>query len=85
MIITGQGHGTEVLAWATSYCFETLGLHKIELDVDADNHRAIHVYEKMGFIREGLRRQRLWVNGHYEDMIEMGILKEEWSQKSRAD
>jgi RimJ/RimL family protein N-acetyltransferase len=32
------------------------GLHRVELGVIADNHRAIHLYEKEGFQREGLKR-----------------------------
>ena len=38
--------------------FEILRMHRIELGVYAFNPRAIHVYEKLGFKREGTLRTR---------------------------
>ena len=50
-------------------------LHRIELTVVADNSRAIHLYENVGFQREGLKRENYQVeNGKYHDEIIMGIL-----------
>jgi len=50
-------------------------LHRVELGVIADNHRAIHLYEKIGFQREGLKRENyLGEDGKYHDEIIMGIL-----------
>src|SRR6266571_2207541 len=46
-----------------------------EMGVIADNHRAIHLYEKIGFQREGLKRENyLGEDGKYHDEIIMGIL-----------
>lgn len=45
-------------------------LHRVELTVVADNHRAIHPYEKMGFAREGLKRENYRAeDGSYHDEI----------------
>jgi L-phenylalanine/L-methionine N-acetyltransferase len=50
-------------------------LHRVELTVVADNQRAIHLYEKTGFHREGLKRENyLGEDGKYHDEIIMGIL-----------
>ena len=50
-------------------------LHRVELTVIADNHRAIRLYEKIGFQREGLKRENyLGEDGRYHDEIVMGIL-----------
>ena len=50
-------------------------VHRVELTVVADNHRAIRLYEKVGFQREGLKRENyLAEDGKYHDEIEMGIL-----------
>jgi putative acetyltransferase len=49
--------------------------HRVELTVVAENHRAIRLYEKMGFQREGLKRENyLGEDGKYHDEVEMGIL-----------
>ena len=50
-------------------------LHRIELTVVADNERGIHLYEKAGFQREGVKRENfLGDDGKYHDELVMGIL-----------
>src|SRR5437667_10809661 len=50
-------------------------LHRVQLTVVADNHRAIRLYEKVGFQREGLKRENyLGEDGKCHDEVEMGIL-----------
>lgn len=54
---------------------KTRRVHRVELTVVAENHRAIRLYEKVGFQREGLKRENyLDEDGKYHDEIEMGIL-----------
>jgi RimJ/RimL family protein N-acetyltransferase len=47
--ILGQGIGTAAVRLVVDYGFQVLGLSQITLDVWAENHRAIRVYEKVGF------------------------------------
>jgi RimJ/RimL family protein N-acetyltransferase len=50
-------------------------LHRIELTVVADNDRGIHLYERVGFQREGVKRENfLGDDGKYHDEVVMGIL-----------
>jgi len=50
------------------------GLHRLQLTVIADNQVAIKVYEKVGFKREGLRKEAfLAEDGQYYDAVEMGL------------
>jgi RimJ/RimL family protein N-acetyltransferase len=50
-------------------------LHRLELTVVADNHRAVRLYEKLGFQREGLKRENyLGEDGKYHDEIVMGMI-----------
>jgi len=50
-------------------------VHRVELTVVADNQRAIRLYEKVGFQREGVKRENyLAEDGKYHDEVEMGIL-----------
>ena len=58
-----------------------MNLHRVELDADAKNERALHVYEKIGFVREGLRRQSKWIAGEWHDLVVMGILREEFESQ----
>lgn len=49
-----RGIATKATKAIIEYGFEKLGLHKIYLNVDADNKAAIGLYEKTGFVQEGL-------------------------------
>ncbi|RED58120.1 GNAT family N-acetyltransferase [Cohnella lupini] len=74
----GKGYGTQAMIHMLRHGFETLRLHRIHLGVYAFNPRAIHVYEKLGFRREGVERDALYQNGEFHDMIMMAMLEEEY-------
>ena len=51
------------------------GLHRIELSVVADNDAGVYLYEKVGFQKEGTKRENyLGEDGRYHDEFVMGIL-----------
>jgi RimJ/RimL family protein N-acetyltransferase len=74
----GKGYGTEATELMVGYGFETLNLNRIWLHVFEDNLRAIRIYEKLGFAREGLLRQAVFREGRYLDEVSMAVLQEEW-------
>jgi RimJ/RimL family protein N-acetyltransferase len=74
----GKGVGTDAARLMLGYGFNTLGLHRIDLEVFTFNFRAIHVYEKLGFVREGVRREVLFMEGGYHDAIVMSLLRHEY-------
>jgi RimJ/RimL family protein N-acetyltransferase len=74
----GKGAGTEAARLMLEYGFNVLELHRIDLEVFTFNPRAIHVYEKLGFKREGVRREVLLLEGTYHDSIVMGLLRYEY-------
>lgn len=75
----GQGYGTEAMRLAVDYGFRKLRLHRISLGVFDFNPRAIRVYEKIGFVREGVERDALFWEGRYHNQIMMSILEDEWA------
>jgi len=74
----GKGYGTEATRLVVDYGICTLNLRRIELEVYDFNPRAQHVYEKVGFVREGVRRDVLLWNGVYHSAIMMSILAPEY-------
>ena len=74
----GKGYGTEAMQLLINYSFQTLNIHKVELQVYDFNTRAIKSYTKLAFKEEGILRKSHYVNGKYVDLIVMGILKDEW-------
>ena len=75
---TGQGYGTEATKLMLDYGFGMLNLHRIQLDVYTINERAIHVYEKLGFQREGVMREAWRFDHGYYDIIIMAILEDDY-------
>ncbi|MGW1798079.1 GNAT family N-acetyltransferase [Streptomyces sp. NPDC001984] len=78
----GRGLGVEATALIIGHGFEQLGLHRIQLEVYGDNHRARHVYEKVGFVVEGVRREALVRDGEWIDEVMMAVLDREWAALS---
>lgn len=77
----GQGYGREALLLMLDYGFGILNLHRMELEVFTYNKRAEHVYESIGFVREGVRRQVLFYNHEYHDAILMSMLESEYRER----
>ena len=71
----GRGAGTALMAAAIDLADNWLQLKRLELGVYADNARAIALYERFGFEREGVQRAYAWRNGAYVDSIAMARLR----------
>jgi RimJ/RimL family protein N-acetyltransferase len=74
----GQGYGAEAMRLALRFAFEELNLHRVQLTVFSYNTRAIALYEKLGFRREGVYREHLQRGGERHDMLLYGLLRREW-------
>ncbi len=75
--LCGRGLGTEASRLVLAHAFETAGLHRIDLWVYAFNPRARHVYEKLGFVHEGTKRDALLWDGTWVDAHIMALLEGE--------
>lgn len=73
-----RGHGIgKALILATLERARSVGLTRVELTVREHNKRAFALYEKTGFVVEGVKRNAVRVDGKYENLICMGLLLEE--------
>ena len=66
-----------LLAWA----FSRLGLEKVWAQARADNLASLITMKKIGFQLEGTLRQHVRIDGGRFDILQMGILKEEFERK----
>jgi len=80
----GKGYGTEASALVVDYAFRDLNLNRVWLHVYEFNERGIRAYERIGFKREAVLRQECFRDGRYYDVHVMGILRREWSRRTRA-
>jgi len=74
----GRGYAKEAYKKMIPQLFEEYYLHKLSLEVLATNHRAINLYENLGFTCEGVKREEVLKDNKYVDSIIMSILKYEW-------
>lgn len=74
-----RGLATDAARMMMAYCFETLGLHRVEAWCCADNRGAARSLQKLGMRHEGRLRSNRQVQGVWTDSLLFGILEEEWS------
>ena len=77
----GKGYGRDAIAVLLDWAFRIQNFRRIWLDTLASNERAIRSYRSLGFQEEGRLRQHDYSNGHYEDVICMGLLRNEWEAR----
>jgi RimJ/RimL family protein N-acetyltransferase len=80
----GRGYGTDALRLVLRYAFDELNLLRLGLDVISNNTPAIRTYEKVGFVHEGCMRRAVLRDGCHHDRLIMGLLRDEWQQRSAA-
>ncbi len=74
-VYQGKGYARTLINKALNYAFTILNLHKVYLHVAIDNEKAIHLYQKCGFVEEGHLVKEIFINGEYSDVKRMYILQ----------
>ena len=75
----GRGFGSDAVKLLTKYAFRLLNMNRVWLTVAATNERAIRCFRACGFVEEGRLRQHIWRDGGYDDVLQMALLREDWS------
>lgn len=76
-----KGIGTYAITEMLNHAFNNMNLHRVELYVLENNSRAIHVYEKIGFIQEGIKKDCIFKNGKFVSMRIYAMLIKEFNYK----
>lgn len=80
----GKGYGSQALEQLLRFGFGDLNLRRIWLHVLAGNSAALKLYAKFGFREEGRQREAVYIDGRYEDVVLMGLLRSESQTEARA-
>jgi putative acetyltransferase len=72
-----QGIGKRMMQTAIDWCRKQPNVVRLELSVFDNNPRAMHVYEKMGFVHEGVKRYAAIKHGEYRHMHMMAYIFED--------
>ena len=76
-----KGVGTEAKRLMCDYAFHELGLNKLYVITNDDNHASIRIQEKFGYRLEGrLREEYLLADGTKKDRLYYGLLKKEFME-----
>ena len=76
----GKGVAKEASRLILKYGFEVLCLNRIYLFTESENVLAQKLFEKVGFVKEGVIHQDIVSNGRFVDRIAYGYLREEWNR-----
>ncbi|OQP65883.1 GNAT family acetyltransferase [Niastella vici] len=74
----GQGYATEALIKLLDFSFNELKLHRIEAGCAVENIASSRVLEKVGLIKEGMKRKKLPIRGEWKDNYFYAILDEDF-------
>ena len=77
-----NGYGTEAFSARNKYCFEVLGLRRIENGYFRGNEKSRKMQIKLGYKDEGIRRKKFLclATNEYVDECITGLLKEEFTE-----
>ena len=76
----GQGIASEALRAIIPFGFEQMNLHRIYANTIADNHESVRLLERLGFTREGTKRESSWEDdGTFHDSAMYGLLRREYN------
>ena len=69
----GRGIGSLLLDTLLEWAKQTRFVAKINLRVRTDNQRAVALYERKGFVKEGTLTKEMVIDGQYYDLYAMGL------------
>jgi ribosomal-protein-alanine N-acetyltransferase len=80
---TGRGYMTEGMKLVLRRAFVTLGLHRVEANIQPGNEPSRRLAERCGFRLEGYSPRYLMVGGQWRDHERWAITVEDWSGRRR--
>ncbi len=81
----GMGLAAPIYNWLLNYLFNDLNMHSVYLEVLETNERAKHIYQKLGFVLDGILRERIYRDGKYIDYLMFSLLKSEYNKRKNSE
>lgn len=77
----GKGYGSESIRAVLEYAFSEMDLHRVAIDHFLDDVVSEHLYDSIGFRKEGIMKNAGRQGNDYSDLQMRAILKEEWEEQ----
>jgi len=77
----GKGIAGEASKLIINYGFTELNFHKIFAGVFTPNTRSLRAAEKLGFKKEAVLKEEMYVDGQYHDIHKFALFKRDWKMK----
>lgn len=78
----GRGLGRDALSALLRFAWGDLGLHRVHAYAFDVNESAIHMYEGVGFDREGVLRHAAFIEGAWHDLVLVAVLNPAISEQT---
>ena len=78
----GQGYGHDALTALLRYAFEDLRLHRVGAEILSINLPSINLFQRVGFQKEGIKRESYYASGRYLATDCYGLLVSEFRLSS---
>lgn len=72
----GGGYGTDATRTLCRFAFARMSLARVTLTVFPGNAGARRVYDRLGFVEEGVQRRAFWKRGEWHDLVHMAVFPE---------
>lgn len=74
--VRGKGYGTDAVKTMVKYAFDELRLHCVYANIISYNDVSVRLFERCGFQREGVLRDRIYKGGRYVDELSYSIINQ---------
>ncbi|CAM2837989.1 ribosomal protein S5-alanine N-acetyltransferase [Vibrio rarus] len=76
----GKGLMNYSLKMACDYVFRSFNVHRIQASYLSQNQRSANVLKRVGFEEEGVARQYLLIDGHWQDHVQSSLINQHWEE-----
>lgn len=73
-----KGYGREAINWITDWGFRHAGLHTVRIETYSFNERAAYLYQDMGFVLDGRKRDIVPFDRKWYDALLFSMTEDEW-------
>jgi RimJ/RimL family protein N-acetyltransferase len=80
----GRGLAERAVRLVATHLIRERGYHRVQLEVYAFNERALRLFERAGFVREGAKRKAYWRHGAWHDGVLFGLVAEDLATRNEA-